>query len=187
MENEMSWLAVVILAALPAAAQVALRDSGGAVHNPAEWGAKRAVVLFFILPDCPLSNGYVPEMNRIRADYEKRGVAFYAVQTDPTASESQVRQHAKEYGFTFPVLLDPSNTLARRTGATVTPEAAVLSPSGTVQYLGRIDNRVEDFNRRRQFATEPELRNALDAVLAGRTPAVSRTRVVGCAIPLETP
>jgi hypothetical protein len=52
-----------------------------------------------------------------------------------------------------------------------------------VLYLGRIDNRVEDFDQRRNAATQHDLRNALDAVLAGRPAPHASAKVVGCAIP----
>jgi hypothetical protein len=123
-------------------------------------------------------------MNRIRADYARRNVAFYAVQTDATISEAEVRRHAKEFGFTFPLLLDPNQFLVRLTSASATPEVAVLSKAGQVLYLGRIDNRVVDFDKRRPAATESNLRNALDAVLSGVPVAHPKTAVVGCAINL---
>jgi len=173
---------------LPAAAPVRfeLRDTNGVLHTANEWRAKRAVVLFFTMTDCPLANGYVPEMNRLRAVYEPQGVAFYAIQSDNTASDAAVRKYAQEFGYTFPMLNDPHLTLARLAEAKVTPEVAVLSSQGEVLYLGRIDNKVEDLTRPRYAATEPELRNALDAVLAGKAPKEARTRAVGCAISLET-
>ena len=49
-------------------------------------------------------------------------------------------------------------------------------------YLGRIDNRVEDFNIRRAEPTRFDLREALDAVLAGKPVTNSRTKAFGCAI-----
>ena len=160
----------------------ALRDTAGFVHRQEEWSKNRAVVIFFTTTDCPLSNGYVPEMNRIRVEYAPLGVAFYAVQTDTTIPDVQVQHHAREFGFTFPVLLDPNQILVRLTGAEATPEVAVLSNAGKVLYLGRIDNRIVDFDKRRTAATESDLRNALDAVLAGKPVARQRTDVVGCAI-----
>jgi peroxiredoxin len=174
-------------AAMAGVPQFELRDTVGSVHTASEWRGKRAVVLFFVMTDCPLANGYVPEMNRIRADYASRGVAVYAVQTDNTISDSEVRKYVKDFGYTFPVLNDRKNVLARFTGATVSPEAVVLSASSDVLYLGRIDNKVEEIGKARYAATEPELRNALDAVLAGKAPKVAKTRAVGCSISLETP
>jgi peroxiredoxin len=162
--------------------QFALHDTEGVQHSQNEWSRARAVVLFFVTTDCPLSNGYAPEMNRIEQTYAARGVAFYAVQGDTTIPDEEVRRHAHEYGYRFPALLDPRQVLARHTGATVTPQAVVLSPEGAVLYLGRIDNKVEDFGKTRVEATEFDLRDALDAVLAGRPVPHPHTRALGCAI-----
>jgi len=175
-----------VLYATAAPVRFKLRDTNGTVHTASEWQGKRAVVLFFTMTDCPLANGYVPEMNRLRASYGPQGVAFYAVQVDNTVSDAAVKKYAQEFGYSFPMLNDPRLTLARLTGAKVTPEVAVLSSSGQVLYLGRIDNKVEDLTRPRYAATEPELRNALDAVLAGKAPKEARTRAVGCSINLES-
>jgi thiol-disulfide isomerase/thioredoxin len=165
----------------------ALRDTGGVVHHEDEWSKSRAVVVFFTTTDCPISNSYVPEMNRIRAEYGNRGVAFYAVQADITIRDGEVRKHAIEFGFAFPVLFDPKQMLVRLAGATATPEAAVLSNDGAVLYLGRIDNRIVDFDKRRPVATESDLRNALDAVLAAQPVPHPKTEVTGCAINLVNP
>jgi hypothetical protein len=114
-------------------------------------------------------------------------VTVWAVQADPTVPQSSVVKYAADYHYTFPLLLDPAQVLVRHAGATITPQAAVFSPEGKLLYLGRIDNRVEDFGRVRQKATVPDLRNALDAVLAGKPVSPDRTKSVGCSIPNVTP
>jgi peroxiredoxin len=177
---------MVVTALVMAAPQFALRDTEGTVHRQGDWSKATAIVIFFTTTDCPLSNGYVPEMNRVRKDYSGRAVEFYAVQTDTTIAEAEVRRHAREFAFSFPVLLDPQQFLVRLTGATATPEVAVLSRSGKVLYLGRIDNRVEDFDKRRSVVTESDLREALDAVLAGKSLPHATTPVVGCGINFVT-
>src|SRR5580704_7575291 len=156
--------------------QFALRDTRNVVHSSEEWNGKKAIVVFFTTTDCPLSNNEVPEMNRTRRDYENRGVAFYAVQADTTIADTDVVQHANDYQFSFPVLFDPHQVLAKMTGATTIPSAAVLTPAGTLLYLGRIDNLVEDFNVRRQAPTKFDLRESLDAVLAGKPVPNARTK-----------
>ena len=180
--------AILLCVALYAAGPVRfeLRDTKGAMHTASEWQGKKAVVMFFTMTDCPLANGYIPEMNRLRSVYDPQGVAFYAVQVDNTIADADVKKYAQEYGYSFPMLNDPRLILARFTGAKVTPEVAVLSGKGEVLYLGRIDNKVEDLTHPRYAATEPELRNALDAVLAGKAPKEARTRAVGCSINLES-
>jgi thiol-disulfide isomerase/thioredoxin len=166
--------------------QFALRDVNGVEHRQSEWTSKRAIVLFFKTTECPISNSYIPEMNRLQKEYVARGVAFYAIEADTTVTDNDVRRHAKEFGFTFPVLIDRRQTLVRLSGATATPEVAVLSNAGKVLYLGRIDNRVEDFDKRRNVVTEHDLKDALDAVLAGKAAPKTKTRAVGCAINILT-
>jgi peroxiredoxin len=162
--------------------EFALRDTRGVVHSSEEWNGKRAIVVFFTTTDCPLSNNDVPEMNRTWRAYEARGVAFYAVQADTTIAGADVVQHAKDYQFSFPVLFDPHQILVKMTGADTIPSAALLTSDGTLLYLGRIDNWVEDFNIRRPAPTKFDLREALDAVLAGKPVPNARTKAFGCAI-----
>jgi peroxiredoxin len=165
-----------------AAPQFRLADTQGGIHTFDEWKGRKAVVLFFVATDCPVANSYVPEMNRIREDYSGRGVLFLAVQTDTAVAGSAVAQYASEYRYSFPMLLDPHQVLVRMADATMVPQAAVLTADGRRVYLGRIDNRVEDFGKQRYKATEADLREALDAVLAGRQPPHPVTKSIGCAI-----
>ncbi len=165
-----------------AAPRFGLRDTAGAEHTSAEWTGKKAVLLFFVTIDCPVANSYVPEMNRIHDDYASRGVLVWAVQADPTVPQADVVRYAHDYHYGFPLILDSRQSLVAMAGATITPQAAVLTPDGKVLYLGRIDNRVADFGKQRFKATEADLRNALDEVLAGKPVAQPFTKSIGCAI-----
>lgn len=165
-----------------AAPQFRLSDTRGAIHTPAEWQGHKAIVLFFVATDCPVANSYVPEMNRIHDAYAPRGVLFFAVQADTTVSDAAVAKYAQDYRYSFPMLLDPHQVLVRLADATITPQVAIFMPDGRRLYLGRIDNRVEDFGKQRYQATQADLREALDAVLAGRQPAHATTKSIGCAI-----
>lgn len=162
--------------------QFQLRDTQGTVHTPVEWSDAKAILLFFVTNDYPVTNSYVPEMNRIEAAYATRGVRALAVQADTSVPLPAVAQYARDYRYSFPLLLDPHQVLAKLTRSTVTPQAVVLSPEGQVLYRGRIDNRVEDFGRQHPEATVHDLRDALDEVLAGKPVAVPYTKSIGCAI-----
>jgi peroxiredoxin len=175
-------LALLFAAAAP---QFALRDTKGATHTAAEWAHAKAVVVLFVTIDCPIGNSYVPELNRIHEAYASRGVTVWAVQADPSVPDAAVVRYAEEFHYSFPLFLDPAQILVRQAGATITPQAAIFSPEGKLLYLGRIDNRVEDFGRSRPKATVPDLRNALDAVLAGKPVSPDRTKSIGCSISLK--
>jgi len=170
---------VAVEAAVPA---FQLRDTSGAVHTPAEWRGQKAILLFFVSTDCPVGNSYVPELNRIKEDYSTRGVLVYAVQAEVSTPDAEVVRYAKDYHYSFPLLLDPRQVMVQLTDAKVTPEAAVLSPEGKVLYMGRIDNRMADFGKQRFQATERDVRDALEAVLAGKPVPHPVTKSIGCAI-----
>lgn len=175
------WMSVA--GASAAVHEFQLRDTEGSVHIPAEWRAHKLIVLFFVTNDCPLTNSYVPEMNRIQSSYAKRRVCFYAVQADPNSLSAVMAAYSKQYHYNFPLLLDPSQILVRLTGATITPEAVVLSSEGSVLYRGRIDNRVEDIGRQKAEATIHDLRDALDALLDRKPVPIPYSKSIGCAIP----
>ena len=97
---------------------------------------KQALVLVFIASDCPISNSYAPEIQRIFTHYAPRKVTFALVYTDPNLTRDAARRHAKAYGYTCPLVLDTAHRLAQRAGATVTPEAAIFAPDGRLLLPG---------------------------------------------------
>ena len=145
----------------------------------------KATVLIFITTDCPISNSYVPEINRIYAQYSPRDVAFYIVYADPTVSRDEMRRHSRDYRLQPDTLADESHLLAKRVGATITPEAVILAPDGERLYRGRIDNVYAALGKRRDQPTERDLRDALDAILSGKPVAKPATEAIGCFITFD--
>lgn len=155
---------------------LALAGCGSDPQTP----AAKATVLFFITTDCPIANSFAPEIQRIIAEYQPRGVAFSIVYTDLSQTPEQAKRHAAEYGYESPVQVDVGRVLSRRHGVTVTPEAVVLGAGGARVYRGRIDDRYLAPGQYRMKPTTRELRDAIDAVLAGRPVAVAETKAPGC-------
>jgi len=165
-----------------AAARMSVSDVKGALHRPLSDDGQKATVLFFVLHDCPISNSYAPEINRIVEAYGNRDVRCYIVYVESDLSARAARRHVKDFKFKCPALLDPSHLLVNYTKATVTPEAAVLSAKGVLLYRGRIDDRVTDFGKSRVEPTRRDLRQALDAILEGKPVPTPFTKAVGCYI-----
>ena len=143
-----------------------------------------ASVLFFITSDCPISNSYAPEIQRICSEYGPKKVSCNLVYVDPDLTVADVKKHVKDFGYSaVPAILDSTQKLVHAAGATITPEAAVIGSSGQVLYRGRIDNVYASLGKRRPEATEKDLRKALDEVLSGKPVSTPQTKAIGCYIP----
>lgn len=167
----------------PVVKNFALVDAAGKKHSASDWKNTKAVVMFFLSPDCPVSNFYCPEYGRLAKTFADKGVQFYGVHPDPFVTAEDAAKHAGEFQLRFPILLDPKHTITEPSGVTVTPEAVVLSSRGQVLYRGRIDDRYNSAGVRREVPTTRDLENALQAILAGGRPAVAHTPAFGCPLP----
>ena len=163
-------------------AKPVLTDVKGNQHAPFKSVKTKAVVFVFMLRDCPVSNVYAPELTRIHKEYSAKGVALYLVHPDRDTNAKSAIAHAKEYKLIAPVVLDHDHKLTRLAEAEVTPEAAVFDAKGRLVYRGRIDNLYAGFGKKRFKPTKRDLRDTLDAMLAGERLAKRTTEAVGCYI-----
>jgi thiol-disulfide isomerase/thioredoxin len=174
---------LVILFGTAASAQV--RDIEGRPFTPFT-PADKARVLVFVATDCPVSNSYAPEIQRVCKAYADKGVSCALAYEDVKVDAGAVRAHLDAYGYRgIPAAIDNDRALADRTRASITPEAVVIDGSGRIRYQGRIDNLYTSLGKTRQVVTEHDLTNALDAVLAGRPVARAKTEAIGCFIPRD--
>jgi hypothetical protein len=168
------------------AAPIYVKDVAGTSVQPLADTGQKATVLFFVMHECPIANSYAPEIARIMSEYSTKGVRAYVVYVESDLTPEQARQHARDYGYKSGALLDPQHRLVKAAGATVSPEAVVMSPAGEVLYRGRIDDRAVDFGKRRVEPTRRDLRLSLDAILAGKPVPARLTKAVGCYIPEDS-
>lgn len=163
---------------------VALIDLEGKIQHLGERDQGRPLAIVFLSPECPISNQYAVELNRIHGSVKDR-CDFYGVVFDPTISRQRAVDFAKEYKLAFPVLFDSSSILAGMLKPARIPEAFVVKLGGEVAYRGRIDDQYAAVGRRRPAVSQHDLLDAINAVAAGKAPAAAVTEVVGC--PVESP
>lgn len=137
-------------------------------------------VLVFTTTDCPISNRYAPEIQRLATKFAGN-VRFVFVYPVPSDSEESIREHRKKFGG-GEWRRDPSQQLVKTTGVTVTPEVAVMTADQKLLYRGRIDDRYLAFGKDRPEPTVRDLERALDAIVARQPVPVSETRAIGCFI-----
>jgi hypothetical protein len=175
------WHQIVSAEAKDSVGTQALLDLQGRTFNPFENDGTNLTVFIFVRTDCPISNKYAPEVRRLTRDFSSKNVRFWLVYPNGDELPAEIQKHLKEYDYGSKALRDPEHWLVKRSGATITPEAAVFRGKHLV-YHGRIDNKFADLGRARPEATTHELRDVLETLLSGKTPAISSAPAVGCAI-----
>ena len=169
---------------IPAAAAIGsiiedfkLPDTDGKEHSLNALKGKNGAVLIFVAVQCPVSNAYNERMEKLAQDYRESGINVIGINANVGDSAEAVKAHAAAHKFTFPILKDPGNKIADRLGASVTPEAYFIDASKKLVYRGRIDN-AKDATQ----VNSNDLRNALDATLAGKPVAKTTANAFGCSI-----
>jgi hypothetical protein len=161
---------------------VQIRSIDGALLSPFR-PAGRANILFFLSSDCPISNSYAPKIQQLCLEYGTKGVGCSLFYEDIKLSAAEARKHLDEYAYRrIPAAIDDVRKIAKEARATITPEAVVVDAKGDIRYRGRIDNFYAGLGKPRQVVTSHDVRDAVEAVLAGKRVANPETQSFGCYI-----
>ena len=150
----------------------------GKTYSLAEMADKQAVVLVFTCNHCPVAQAYNERFNKFVADYEGKPVAFLAINVDQGEPLDVMKKFAKAEDLKYPYASDESQKSGRDYGATVTPHVFVLNKDRKVAYMGAWDDSPMNADK----VEKAYARDAVEALLAGRTPDEAETQQVGCGI-----
>ncbi|HLV66567.1 MAG TPA: redoxin domain-containing protein [Polyangiaceae bacterium] len=174
-------------AARPPVAQLppgplALRGSDGAIHDVASLVQRQRFTVFvFYSEACPCVSAHEQRLAELHRQYRDRGIALLMVNSEIGANPNADAREAARRRYPFLLLTDPQARLATALGAEFATHAVVVDPQGTIRYSGAIDS---DKIRLKPDAT-PYLRNALDDLLAARTPRAPAHEPLGCSLRLR--
>jgi peroxiredoxin len=142
---------------------------------------RKAVVIVFVGTECPLANLYIPSLVQLHKEYAGKRVQFLAVNANAQDTFVRVSAHAQDRALPFPVLKDFDHKVADALGARRTPEAFLLDGKRVIRYHGRIDDQY-GLTYRRAKPKRRDLKEAIDALLAGKPVATPTTDTPGCLI-----
>lgn len=141
----------------------------------------RIEVAVFLAFDCPISQKYIPTLNKWYEQYKDNTFIEWVFVVPGSASPEIQQEFVKEYSVQFPIRMDPKYALVKSYAASVTPEVVIRTEN--VVYRGAIDNWFYDLGQYRQSVTETYAADALRAVLLGEVPSIRQTDAIGCPIP----
>ncbi len=134
--------------------------------------------------ECPVSRFYAARLNELAEQYASRGVRFVGIHSNLHDSVADIDKFAMELKLSFPQVHDGEQLVAKQLQATRVPEVFVVNETGKLQYSGRVDDQYAP-GVKRSVANADHLKSALDTVLAGKVPLVTRVEPVGCLITFE--
>jgi peroxiredoxin len=155
----------------------------GKTYSLGSFKGKPIVVVFFTCNHCPYVQAWESRFVEVQRDYAAKGVQLVGINSNdemkyPEDDFAHMQERAKDHGYNFPYLRDESQKAAEAWGPVATPDFYVLDKDRVIRYRGRMDDNHKDANA----VTLRYLRDALDDLLAGRSPRVPLTPPYGCSI-----
>lgn len=166
-----------------------LRDGAGRAVALADFTGSKALVVMFICNHCPFVKHVRAELARLGREYQPRGVAVVAVNSNdfemyPDDSPEKMVIEARDAGYTFPYLFDTDQSVAKAYSAACTPDFFLFDGEHRLVYRGQLDDSrpPTKSNGNTIPVTGADLRAAIEAVLVGKPVHAGQKPSIGCNI-----
>ena len=149
----------------------------------ADVAGEKGTLVIFSCNHCPYVKAWEARIAEIGNAAVKSGIGVIQINSNDPAKQPPdgfegMQQRAKDRGFQFPYVVDADSDVARAFGATRTPEAFLFDKDGKLVYHGTIDDNSQSADK----VEAHYLRDAVDALVAGKEIAAKETKAIGCSI-----
>lgn len=139
---------------------------------------REGTVFLFWANRCPWIDRYEERVQDLVKKFQSAGVQFVRISANAQASAQACRKRMQQQGYETPYVRDPDASFAKALGASQTPQVYLFNAQKRLVYTGSIDDSPSNPSR----VQEPYLRDAISALLDGRTPEVQSTKPFGCTL-----
>ncbi|HET9887235.1 MAG TPA: thioredoxin family protein [bacterium] len=159
-------------------------------YSLADFRDKEALLIMFLCAHCPYVVHVRPELVRLARDYQGKSVAFVAITSNdasqyPEDAPNATAEMARSAGFTFPVLYDETQQVAKAYTAACTPDFFLFDRERKLVYRGQLDDSRPGRGEARAGHGQlngRDIRSALDALLSGGRVSLDQKPSIGCNI-----
>lgn len=163
-----------------------LKNIDGTMISLSSYTKNDGVVIVFTCNHCPYSKLYEDRIVALDASMKKKKYSVLAINpNDPIAypgdSFENMIVRAKEKKFTFPYVIDETQEIAKKFGATRTPHFFILKKvnnSFEIAYIGALDDNAQEPDS----VTVNYVEKAVDAIQKGDKVEPASTKAIGCSI-----
>jgi len=164
----------------------------GKTYSLKDFNKASVLVVIFSCNHCPTAQAYEDRIIALAKDYKQKGVDLVMISpnsvtalnyaelgySDMGDSYEEMKLRAVDKGFNFPYLYDGDDQKTALTyGPVTTPHCFVFDRNRILRYAGRIDGSEKPGTGKGE-----DIRNAIDAVLAGKIVENPVTKVFGCSV-----
>jgi peroxiredoxin len=165
----------------------------GKKYSLSSFKSAKILVIVFTCNHCPTAQAYEDRLIQFTRDYAGKGVTVIAISpndpkairldelgyTDLNDSYEEMKMRAKLRHFNFPYLYDgATQEIAKAYGPVATPHIFIFDDERKLRYQGRFD----DMEKPTKTPAATDVKNATDALLAGKDVPVTTTKVFGCSV-----
>lgn len=163
--------------------EFSLPDPSRKTHSPADYADRKVLVIIFMCNHCPYIKAIQERLIALQANYSPEDVQLIGINANdwdnyPDDSPEAMATTIEEWGINFPYLYDESQETAKAYQAQCTPDIYVFDQDRKLAYHGRVDDNWKE----PENVTKEELKEAIDALLAGNTPSETQHPSMGCSI-----
>jgi peroxiredoxin len=160
-----------------------LKNIDGKELSIGEARGDKGTLVVFTCNHCPYVKAWEDRLAALGNEYSKKGVGVIAINSNdpkktPEDGYEQMQQRAKQKSFAFPYTVDDTSAVAKAFGATKTPEVFLFDAAGKLVYHGAVDDNSGDA----AAVKSHYLKDALEAVVAGKPIETGETKALGCGI-----
>jgi peroxiredoxin len=146
------------------------------------------LLVIFLSQHCPYVKHVQLELGKLGQHYKAKNVGIVAISSNsvteyPQDSPEHLKRMANEFNFTFPILYDETQEVAKAYRAACTPEFYLFNKKRVLVYRGQLD---DSRPKNALPVTGKDLRNALDLALAHQPIDSDQKPSVGCNIKWKT-
>jgi peroxiredoxin len=143
-----------------------------------------ATLVMFICNHCPFVLHVNSQLVKLENEYKNKGIGFVAISSNdvenyPQDSPDLMKKHAEELGYPFPYLYDETQEVAKAYNAACTPDFYLFDSELKLVYRGQLDDSRPNTDIP---VTGRDIRNALDAIIAGTEVSQNQIPSLGCNI-----
>ena len=161
-----------------------LPDTSGKIVSLADFQDAPALLVVFMCNHCPYVKHVRHELAELAVEYQARRVAVVGINSNdaanyPDDSPTKMVEEVKNIGYCFPYLYDGAQAVAKAYRAACTPDLYLFDRLRRLVYRGQFDDSRPGNGIP---VTGNDLREALDAVLAGKPVSPNQKPSIGCNI-----